>query len=78
MGIGFRRRPEILLSNFAYCRECDYLNYCRGGCPALSYTITGEVYGPSPDACLKKFLAEGGKLPAVWEVVSRKIFIANI
>jgi hypothetical protein len=29
----------------------------------LAYTITGQVNHPSPDACLRDFLKEGGKLP---------------
>ncbi|MBI5400024.1 SynChlorMet cassette radical SAM/SPASM protein ScmE [Candidatus Saganbacteria bacterium] len=61
--IKFRQRREIPLDRFADCRACEYISYCRGGCPALSYTLTGEIYGPSPDACLKKFLSQGGVLP---------------
>lgn len=49
-----RERRAIPLSSFDECKNCEYLPYCRGGCPpALSYTLTGDVYGPSPDACLK-------------------------
>ena len=60
-----RERRSIPLSSLEYCKNCEYLPYCRGGCPALSYTLTGRVYGPSPDACLKKFLEDGGRLPEV-------------
>jgi uncharacterized Fe-S cluster-containing radical SAM superfamily protein len=35
----------------------------HGNCPGLSYTLTGEVNHPSPDACLRKVRAEGGRLP---------------
>jgi SynChlorMet cassette radical SAM/SPASM protein ScmE len=63
--IKLRKRREIPLKNFEFCHDCEYINYCRGGCPALSYTITGEVYGPSPDACLRQFLAKGGSVPLV-------------
>ncbi|HQL89858.1 MAG TPA: SynChlorMet cassette radical SAM/SPASM protein ScmE [Syntrophales bacterium] len=58
-----RRRDEIPLSGFSFCEGCPYVNYCTGNCPGLSYTLTGEVNHPSPDACLRKFLAEGGRLP---------------
>jgi len=58
-----RCRQEIPLSRFSFCEGCPYLNYCTGSCPGLSYTLTGEVNHPSPDSCLRKFLAEGGKLP---------------
>ena len=58
-----RERHNIPLSNFEFCRGCDYIPYCTGNCPALSYTILGRDDHPSPDACLRKFLKEGGRLP---------------
>jgi len=58
-----RNRYTIPLSDFDFCRGCDYIPYCTGNCPALAYTITGQVNHPSPDACLRDFLKEGGKLP---------------
>lgn len=58
-----RERHNIPLSNFDFCKDCDYISYCTGNCPALAYTITGQVNHPSPDACLRDFLKEGGKLP---------------
>lgn len=59
-----RLRNHISLSNFAYCSDCSYLDYCTGNCPGLGYAITGEVNSPSPDACLKRFLEIGGTIPA--------------
>jgi SynChlorMet cassette radical SAM/SPASM protein ScmE len=58
-----RDRSSIPLSDFEFCEGCEYINYCTGNCPALAYTIMGEEDHPSPDACLRKFLEEGGKLP---------------
>ena len=58
-----RSRRSISLNDFEFCHGCDYINYCSGNCPALAYTLTGEVNHPSPDACLRKFLREGGRLP---------------
>ena len=58
-----RERHNIPLSDFDFCKDCDYMPYCTGNCPALAYTITGQVNHPSPDACLRDFLKEGGKLP---------------
>lgn len=58
-----RQRSAIPLSNFAYCRDCSYINYCTGNCPAIAYTMLEDEYQPSPDACFKRFLADGGKLP---------------
>ena len=58
-----RERHDIPLSNFEFCRGCEYINYCTGNCPALAYTILGKENHPSPDACLKRFLEAGGRLP---------------
>lgn len=58
-----RERSSIPLSDFEFCKGCDYIDYCTGNCPALAYTIMGGDAHPSPDACLRKFLEEGGKLP---------------
>jgi len=58
-----RERRSIPLSNFELCRDCEYMNYCTGGCPATAYTICGVVDHPSPDSCFRRFLTEGGKLP---------------
>ncbi len=58
-----RERRNIPLSDFEFCRGCEYIPYCTGSCPALAYTILGEENHPSPDACLKQFLEKGGRLP---------------
>jgi SynChlorMet cassette radical SAM/SPASM protein ScmE len=58
-----RERRSIPLDRFDFCRGCPYIHYCTGNCPALAYTLLGEVDHPSPDACLRKYLEEGGKLP---------------
>ena len=58
-----RQRCNIPLKDFEFCRDCDYINYCTGNCPALAYMILGNENHPSPDACLKRFLEDGGRLP---------------
>jgi len=58
-----RERVDIPLSKFEFCKGCDYMPYCTGNCPALAYTILEKDNHPSPDACLKRFLAAGGKVP---------------
>jgi SynChlorMet cassette radical SAM/SPASM protein ScmE len=58
-----RERSIIPLSSFEFCKDCPYINYCTGNCPALAYTIVGNAEHPSPDACLKRFIEAGGKLP---------------
>ena len=58
-----RARHKIPLSDFEFCRGCEYIHYCTGNCPALAYVIVGNENHPSPDACLKHFLEDGGRLP---------------
>jgi len=65
--IRLRERQNIPLKEFSYCKDCDYTPYCRGGCPALAYSLTGEDAVPSPEMCLKRFLEMGGTLPHVEE-----------
>jgi SynChlorMet cassette radical SAM/SPASM protein ScmE len=57
-----RMRRKIPLSNFEFCGGCPYIPYCTGSCPGSAFSITGQVNHPSPDACLRNFLAEGGRV----------------
>jgi len=58
-----RERHTIALTDFDFCSGCPYIPYCTGGCPGLAYTLTNQVDHPSPDSCLRRYLAEGGLLP---------------
>lgn len=58
-----RERRDIPLENFDFCKGCSYIPYCRGGCPAMSYTLGGDENVPAPDQCYRVFLKNGGKLP---------------
>jgi SynChlorMet cassette radical SAM/SPASM protein ScmE len=58
-----RERHAIPLESFDFCRGCEYIGYCTGGCPALAYTTVGLENHPSPDGCLRRFLEGGGRLP---------------
>lgn len=57
-----RNRYTIPLSRFPECADCPWQMACTGNCPASSYTRTGDVFAPSPDGCLKMFLAHGGRI----------------
>jgi len=57
-----RRRNAIPLTVFEFCAACVYSSYCTGNCPGLAYALTGQVDRPSPDACLRRFLENGGKI----------------
>ena len=55
-----RGRRAIPLNSFEFCAGCEYQPYCTGNCPAIAYSLTGKLDHPSPDACLRRFLAAGG------------------
>jgi SynChlorMet cassette radical SAM/SPASM protein ScmE len=57
-----RSRHTIPLTGFEFCAGCSYIPYCTGNCPGLAYVLTGTVDHPSPDACLRRFLEEGGAI----------------
>ena len=61
--VELRERRTVAISGFEFCAECPYQPYCTGNCPGLAYTLTGQVHHPSPDACVRRFLAEGGTIP---------------
>jgi SynChlorMet cassette radical SAM/SPASM protein ScmE len=60
-----RNRRNISLNNFEFCSGCAYQPYCTGNCPGLAYALTGQIDHPSPDACLRKFLQDGGSLEGI-------------
>ncbi len=58
-----RNRVNIPLTQFEFCRDCEYMGYCTGNCPAVASSMVHDAWQPSPDACYRKFLESGGKLP---------------
>ena len=58
-----RMRRSIPLNELEFCKGCGYMQYCTGNCPGTAFTLTGDTNSPSPDACLRKFLEEGGNIP---------------
>jgi len=57
-----RTRHTIPLASFDFCNGCSYIPYCTGNCPGLAYSLTGIIDHPSPDACFRNFLQDGGTL----------------
>lgn len=53
-----RARRTIPLRMFGGCRDCRYVDFCTGGCPALAYNRTGNDAVPEPSACLSRFICE--------------------
>jgi len=59
----FRNRVNIPLTDFEFCRNCEYVDYCTGNCPAVASSMVHDPWQPSPDACYRRFIESGGKLP---------------
>lgn len=64
-----RDRRAISLTRFSHCRDCPYIPYCTGNCPGLAYSLTRTTDHPSPDACLRRYIEEGGELPNMPEEI---------
>lgn len=60
--VAMRSRSKITLDSFEFCADCDYIPYCTGNCPALAYQLVGTVLHPSPEACLRRYMQQGGHL----------------
>lgn len=67
-----RKRREIDLSKFQFCKDCRFMPYCRGGCPGVAAMYEDDFFCPSPDSCLKHYLEHGGILP------ENNIFIGDL
>jgi len=70
-----RERSLITLEEFDFCQGCGYLSYCTGNCPGMAYSLVGKVDHPSPDACFRRFLELGGRLP---ELLSTDIITKQV
>ncbi len=60
--MAMRNRANIPLDTFKFCQDCDYIPYCTGNCPSRAYEYFGTILHPSPDACLRTYLQEGGRI----------------
>ena len=55
-----RERSRIHMEDVPGCNNCEWNPYCNGGCPAVVFAQTGNLYIASPDCCYRDFLAETG------------------
>ncbi|MEI7450616.1 MAG: SynChlorMet cassette radical SAM/SPASM protein ScmE [Desulfomonile sp.] len=60
--IALRKRDQIHLDSFDFCRDCDYIPYCTGNCPSGAYQLVGTILHPNPGACLRRYLQKGGRI----------------
>jgi len=61
--VKLRNRSKEPLASFSFCQDCPYIDYCTGNCPAIAYTLIGKAHHPAPDACLRQYLEQGGRMP---------------
>jgi SynChlorMet cassette radical SAM/SPASM protein ScmE len=57
-----RNWHKIPLGSFSFCRDCLYIPYCTGNCPAGAHAFFGKDCHPSLEGCYRQFIAEGGSL----------------
>ena len=60
-----RERREIPMDDVAECKDCDWRPFCNGSCPAVPFAVTGSLRSPHLADCYRRFLAEGGHVPAL-------------
>lgn len=49
----FRKRNQIRISTIEECRDCAYQSQCRGGCPAVPYSLYGNFNTRDPLSCYR-------------------------
>ena len=54
-----RKRASISLDEIEDCKGCGYKSLCVGGCPAVSYELSGSVFSIDPTSCYKIYKGKG-------------------
>lgn len=53
---GVRERYVVPLSEISSCANCEWVEYCNGGCPGIVQQIQKTIMAPSWRMCYKNFL----------------------
>lgn len=48
-------RTEVKLRTLEWCHDCEYVEVCNGGCPAVEISSTGDFFRPAADNCNRFF-----------------------
>ncbi len=56
-----RERRSIAMRDVPGCEDCEWAPYCSGGCPGLSYEMTGDFNHANSWDCYKRFIEEAGR-----------------
>lgn len=54
----FRQRHTVSLETDSRCKGCAYIQYCTGGCPAVAYSMTGDINRANPRDCYRAYIGE--------------------
>ncbi|MGD1152469.1 MAG: radical SAM protein [Syntrophales bacterium] len=54
-----RRRASVSLDDIEECSGCGYKSLCIGGCPAVSYELSGSVFTVDPMSCYRIYKGKG-------------------
>ncbi len=54
-----RRRASVSLDDIEECSGCGYKSLCIGGCPAVSYELSGSVFTVDPMSCYRIYKGNG-------------------
>ncbi len=54
-----RMRSSVSLNDIEECDGCIYKSFCVGGCPAVSYYLSGSIIKIDPMSCYRIFKGEG-------------------
>lgn len=56
--VKLRQRRTVSLETDPRCTGCSYVNYCTGGCPGVSYPLTGDINRANPRDCYRAYIGE--------------------
>lgn len=51
-----RDRWQVRLASLDYCRGCQYIPFCHGGCPANAVAAFGTHLAPDPIHCMRRLI----------------------
>lgn len=54
----FRKRYSRSMDFFNECKDCEYTNICKGGCPAVPFNMGRGIEGWDPLSCYKVFIGQ--------------------
>jgi len=54
-----RKRSSVSLDEIESCNGCEYKSLCVGGCPAVSYELSGSVFNADPMSCYRIYKDKG-------------------